>query len=115
MSIRENHAPEKKTQDLAGEVEAVGVLSDLRCTRWGAGSGEGVGYLPTFFWQIFGKISLVFGCIGTDLARNTRFPAFSKSTLILQEYLQAGRWLVPGLQSQLVRSLETSWRGAVLG
>ena len=29
--------------------------------------------------------------------------------------LQGRRWLVPGLQSQLVRSLETTWRGAVLG
>ena len=33
------------------------------------------------FWQIFGKMSLVFGCIGTDLCKQIRvFQHFSKST-----------------------------------
>ena len=39
-----------------------------------------LGELP-FFWQNFSKISLVFGCIGTDLCKQKRvFQHFSKST-----------------------------------
>ena len=33
------------------------------------------------FWQLFGKMSLVFGCIGTDLCKQIRvLQHFSKST-----------------------------------
>ena len=35
------------------------------------------------FWQIFGKMLLVFGCIGTDFCKQIRvFQHFSKSTIL---------------------------------
>ena len=44
------------------------------------------------FWQIFGKISLVFGCIGTDLCKQIRvFQNFSKSTRLSCWNLKVGK------------------------